>query len=244
MTVSRGALVAFDPTQYLATVRFDASAPQALAAIAVSPGIPASELVAGRRVLVEHGLSGEAGELVLFALASGVGNAPSVLGRAVATLDVVNTIVETSLGSVSVPANALRTDRAVRLTLVGDYLNNSGVARTVTLRVKLGATTLYNDATVALAANAARRPLRAELLIANLNASNVQALGGAIALGSAGGATAGLGDLAIANIAEAIISGSAAEDTTTAKTFEITAQHQVAAATISVRRLYAVWELL
>ncbi len=245
MTLARGTLVAFDPIQYTATVRFDGATPQALSAIAVSPGIPPSELVAGRRVLIDSGLSGEAGELALLALASGVGaQTVAVLGRTATLLDVVNTAAETSIASVVVPANALRTDRMVRLTLVGDYLNNSGVARTLIVRVKFGATTLYNDVSAALGFGALRRPIAINLCLANQNANNVQVLGGQIDIGTIGGATSGLGDLAVTAPQLTVLSGSAAEDSTIPKTFDITVQHQVAAATISIRRLYALFELV
>ena len=237
--------MAFDPIQYTATVRFDGSAPQALSSIAVSPAIPPSELVAGRRVLVDNGLSGEAGELALLALASGIGaQTAAVLGRAPTILDVQNTAVETSLASISVPGNAMRTDRMVRLTLIADYLNNSGVARTLTVRVKFGATTLYNDVSVAFTAGALRRPIAFTIWLASQNANNVQVLGGQIDIGTMGGATSGLGDLAVTAPQLTVLTGSAAEDSPIAKTFDITVQHSLAAATISIRRLYALFELV
>lgn len=63
------------------------------------------------------------------------------LDRDVAELEVVNTVTETTVYSYTVPGGTLGTNRALRLTMVGDYLNNSGVSsQSLTLRCKYGGT--------------------------------------------------------------------------------------------------------
>lgn len=55
MAVLRGRLVGFDGGSWTASVRLDGSSTALLAGVAVSRGIPAAELLPGRRVLVDTG---------------------------------------------------------------------------------------------------------------------------------------------------------------------------------------------
>ena len=64
----RGILVSFDSTTYTAVVRSDGSASQTLTGVHVSRDIASGDLVAGRRVLVATGETGDPGDLVLFAV--------------------------------------------------------------------------------------------------------------------------------------------------------------------------------
>ena len=244
------------------SILFDGVAP-ALTAAASAAG---ASLVAAR---VDHvhgqGIVAAKGDLLTFAtapqaLAAGANGlqlvadsaqatglkwaAPGDVARTASLLDVVNSVAETSLFSFSVPANALGTNRMLRLTLFGDYLNNSGATRTVTFKAKYGATTLFNDATLALAASASRRPFRFELQLANQGATNAQVLSGLISLGLAGGTTSGLGDLSALPALMNHIFGASVEDSTAAKTLDVTATHSAANASISIRRQYACLELV
>ena len=241
MPLVRATLVSFNPATYLASVRLDGSAPQTLDNVAVSGAIPPELLIAGRRLLVDTGTSGEVGELLGYAI-DGVGG--GALTRSATLLDVVNSAAETTLFSATIPANMLASDRSARLTLIGDYLNNSGANATLRVRAKFGATTLWDDTSANIATNATRRALTVDLLLANRGATNSQALGGRIDL-SALPATTGLGDFAAASaVVGAVFSGTAAEDSTVAKTLAVTVQHSAANANLSVRRLYAVLELV
>lgn len=171
-----------------------------------------------------------------------------VLDRAVTQNDVVNTAAETSFYSFSVPANVLDTQKMLRLTLYGDYLNNSGAGRTLTIRVKFGGNTYYNDVSGTLAASASRHPFRWEVLLGNRNATNVQSIGGYFSMGIAGGATTGLGDLATfaTNTTgfETPFYNDGAVDTTAARTLEVTVQHSTNNASLSIRRQMAILEVL
>jgi hypothetical protein len=306
----RATLVSFNLATSQASIRVDGSTPQTLDAVAVAASIPPGELIAGRRLLVDTGETGELGDVAIFAtdgvstlfgatlpalvaaasvagsslmaarvdhvhgqgvvaakgdlltfgvapqaLAAGANGlqlvadsaqaaglkwaAPGDLSRAASLLDVVNSVAETSLFSFSLPANLLGTNRMVRLTLFGDYLNNSGATRTVTFKAKYGATTLFNDVTLALAASASRRPFRAEVELANQGATNAQVLSGLISLGLPGGTTSGLGDLSGLPVLVNHLFGSSAEDSTAAKTLDLTVTHSAASASLSIRRQYA-----
>ena len=68
MALLRGRLVSFDSGAYTAAVRLDGSAAMALEGLAVAANIPAAEMVSGRRVLVDSGETGEAGDLVVYAV--------------------------------------------------------------------------------------------------------------------------------------------------------------------------------
>jgi hypothetical protein len=238
MSLIRATIVTFSPLTYLATLRSDGSDPQVLENVPISSAIRPEVLTAGRRVIVDTGQSGELGELLVIA---SDGLYEPAIARAGALLDIVNTAAETALFSATLPANTLGTDRAVRATIIGDYLNNSGANQTIRLRVKYGATTLYDDITAALATNAARRALRVEALLAAANSATSQALGGVVALSAAGGTTAGLGDLAGVTVT-APLSGAAAENSATPLLFSVTVTHSAANANLSLRRLYAVVE--
>lgn len=173
-----------------------------------------------------------------------------VIDRATADLDIVNTTVETTLYSFAVPANALGTNGLLRFTVFGDYLNNSGAGETMTLRIKFGGTTLYQDVTGSIAAATARRPFRIVGEIGNKGATNVQFLVAHWELGAAGSATTGIGDIgaggATGEIGQHVVAsaGDAAIDTTLAATLDITIAHSVASLSISMRRKYAVLELI
>lgn len=162
--------------------------------------------------------------------------------------DVVNTVTETDLlnGEVTIGAGVMGTNRMLRVTLIGDYLNNTGTDKTFTLKIKFGSTVLYEDPTPNITANAIRRPLWFEFMIANLGAANSQFMHGRYRLGAASGATTGTGDLSFGdfNGASFAMIGTAALDTTTSKLLEVTVTHSAASASLSARLKYALVEVL
>lgn len=171
-----------------------------------------------------------------------------VIDRQVTQNDVVNTLTETSFYSFSVPANVLDTQKMLRLTIYGDYLNNSGAGRTLTVRVKFGGTTYYNDVSGTLAASASRHPFRWEILVGNRNATNVQSIGGYLSMGVAGGATTGIGDMGTfatnTTGLETPFYNDGAIDTTVAQTLEVTVKHSTNHASLSIRRQMAILEIM
>lgn len=172
----------------------------------------------------------------------------------VGLLDSVNELVinttaaETSLYSFSVPAGILGTNKTLRLRLWGDYLQNNGAARTLNVKIKLGATTLYDDTTAVITASASRHPFDFEIILKNQNSASVQRLGGTLSMGVAGAATTGLGDLA-AVIAAATgfstpIRGTAAENSANALTLAVTITHSASSANQEIRRDGGILEIL
>ena len=64
------------------------------------------------------------------------------LDRSTTEQDVVSSAAETSVYSYSVPVGTIGTNKILRLTVTGSYLNNSGSPDTFTPRVKFGGTTI------------------------------------------------------------------------------------------------------
>lgn len=169
-----------------------------------------------------------------------------------AALDVVSTTTETSVYSKSISAGDMSAERMLRLTLVGDYMNNSGGPVDITLRVKFGATTVYAGVNGVGTSDPDRAPLILELWFANLDATT-QRLAGVLNFGWRGPApTTGQGSLNFGDplasgggdMTHTVIGGTSAEDTTSAKTFEVTVQHGTSSAGLSFRRHFAVLELV
>jgi hypothetical protein len=160
--------------------------------------------------------------------------------REAATTDVANTTTETTIFTHSVPANELGSDRALECILFGDYLNNNATGTSLTWRIKFGGTTIYQDAVSASAISATRRPWWLQFVLAANNATNAQTLGGLFYLGTAGGATTGLGDIDTDEIESAapIANSGIAIDSTAARTLEVTVAWSAASANASLRRFW------
>lgn len=158
--------------------------------------------------------------------------------------NVTNTTTETGLYSLSVPGGLLGTDRALRLTVFGRYLNNSGLNATFTLRVKYGGTTYYQGITPALATNASRRPCKFEVWLSANNATNSQRVWGQFAVGNVTATTTGEGAFSAGDQVAMTWAGNAAIDSTAAQTFALTLEHSTANANVTFGRHYAVIEVL
>lgn len=172
-----------------------------------------------------------------------------VLDRQVTQLDINTNSSLTTFYTFSVPANVLDTQKMLRLRLFGDYLSNGGgVASTLRVQVVFGGTTMYDETSTAMTVNASRKPFDFEFLLANQNATNVQVLGGTIGLGISGGATTGLGGMntVITNATgfSTPVFGTAAVDTTANQTLTVSIQHSVNNASTSIRRQFAILEVL
>ncbi|MCI0558811.1 MAG: hypothetical protein MN733_09965 [Nitrososphaera sp.] len=173
---------------------------------------------------------------------------PVVLDREVADLTVVNTAVETSVFSHSVPANSMGTNRALNLVLIGDVLQNN-TGENLTLRIKFGGTTIWQDASNAFAADADRRGFFLEIWLANRGATNSQIGGGVVspqATAIVTAPTTGIaGDLGDAGMDGSPMTFAASSiDTTAAATLDVTIQWTTAGASREFRRRFAVLQLV
>jgi hypothetical protein len=244
VTVHRGRIEEFDPGTWRAAVRLTGSGPQYLAGVRVSHAVGVGALVAGARCVVDVGEAGDPDDALV--VAADVPGAPGLgcVDRSSAVVDVVNTAAETSIYSYTLPAGWLGgEDWALRLTMAGDYLNNSGGSRILTLRVKLGGTTLYADATAANVASSTRRAWRLELgLTRRAGTDGQQLLYGLVGFSSSAAADTGIGDIGAAAVLAHPIVGEAAESLASAKVFQVTLQHPAAHASLSWRRRWAMLE--
>ena len=181
--------------------------------------------------------------------------AGELVGSVTGTYDLVSSTTETSLisGAVAssttgfrIPAKTIPVNGALRLTIVGDYLNSTGSAQSCTLRIKFGGTVFYGDAVGSIASSVTRHPARIELVLVNLNATNSNLLvgaapawgGGTPATGSVAGTYGGIAD------ARLVTSGVQAIDTTLDQFLDVTATHSANSSSLSIRRLAAFAELL
>jgi hypothetical protein len=165
--------------------------------------------------------------------------------RKVTEKDVTNTTTETDLlnGEITIGAGVMGTNKAVRVLIQGDYLQNMGGTAVHTIRIKFGGTTLWGQAVSDGAPGATRKNVRLEFVIQNLNANNVQFMLGryAIAGGSASVAGIGTGEALVYTLGS---NGTSALDTSTAKALEVTIAWDVASATRSWRLKSALVEVV
>lgn len=68
-----------------------------------------------------------------------------ILDINVTTIDVLNTAVETSIYTFSIPGGTLSTGNAIHLYEEGQIANSSGGAKTITIRYKYGGITILTD---------------------------------------------------------------------------------------------------
>ena len=170
--------------------------------------------------------------------------APTIsLDRDVTETEVVNTTTETTVYSYSVPANTLGTNKLLRLTLIGDYLNNSGTDKTLTLKITYGATSLLNQAFTFIATSASRRAIPLESWLSANNATNSQR--SLTRLWIFGGGSAGSPpSLQAISHRGLAVHNAVAEDSTAAKTLAVTVTHNNADTTISFRAFDTQLELI
>jgi hypothetical protein len=169
---------------------------------------------------------------------------PRVLNIVTALSEVVSSSLETAIYSYDVPAWTLKDERALRIRMHGDYLNNTGANRTLTLRVTLGGSDVYLDANTT-GPSASRRPFWLDLNLAANAGTDAQTLGGAVLFGTTGGASVGIGDFGTDEIqAAAPLFGTAIRSTEIVQTLAVTVQHDASSASCSFRSYFASLELL
>lgn len=152
--------------------------------------------------------------------------------------DVVSTAAETTVYTYSVPANTLSTNRALRITVIGDYLNNTGGGDTFTFRVKYGSTT-YLTAAWSTSTNANRKAFTGQFILSASGATNTQvAMGWASLADGADTANADGTMTTTQSSTNKLLAGTlnnGAEDTTGALNLVLTADHAASSANLSFR---------
>ncbi len=171
--------------------------------------------------------------------------------RQTTLIDIVSNTSETDLigtngAGFTVTGGDMELDRMIRVTILGDYIQNSGTVNG-RLRVKFGGTTFFDSGTVNIAQDADRRAFIVNFYIANLGASNSQFIAGKGSLGSAVAASTGQGNPLVntpANFDLFADSTLGTIDTTTNQAIRCTWQHGTSASTVELRINYGVAELV
>jgi hypothetical protein len=160
--------------------------------------------------------------------------------RTSAITDVKTTTTETTIFSATLPVYTLRARMGLRLRLLGDYLNNTGGASDLTMRVKLGGTTIATSGAVSLAQSASRRAVFLE--------SHILGRGDTSQIGTTrieiGAAPSVSGVLAAATSDLFGMHSSGGEDSGTELDLTVTVEHGTSSASISARILGAQLEAL
>lgn len=155
------------------------------------------------------------------------------------TVDVENTTDEETVYSFTIPADTIGATGGVKVRITGDILCD--YAGDLTLRVKLGATTVLSPNPVTLANTSARYSFELNIYIVN-SAVDAQKCGGTFFAAVVSGANF---DIALSSGNFAVTGagvGSSAEDTTGDLLLDITAQWSAASANLSFRKEIAVLE--
>jgi hypothetical protein len=162
----------------------------------------------------------------------------TVLDKTVTSQTIASSTVETALYSVTIPANTLGTRKSIKFKMIGDYLNSSGGASNLVVRVTFGATTVLTTGTVSIATGANRRALVIEGEISAANATNAQVGYAEISLGDSNMAATSQVESASYPPGRRVGGNNAiAEDTTASKNLQILITHGTSNANIQARRL-------
>lgn len=105
---------------------------------------------------------------------------------------------------------------------------------------------MYDDTTIALAANAARYPFIIDFILFPKNSTSSQGVSGSIWIGLPGGATTGIGDISTDELRALtpFVGANASENSTTALDLKVTVTHATNNASLSARKLYSIIEKL
>jgi hypothetical protein len=169
-----------------------------------------------------------------------------VYDRNTTEVDVVSSAAATSLYAPSIGAGHLSTNRMARMTILGDFLNNTGSNATFTLRVNVGGATAIDDLSNTIATSASRRAFKIVAEVANLGATNSQFVSVRIHMSGSASAGAGTGDLAspTTEVLNNVMIATTAQDSTLAMAFAVQVVLSSASASLSFRKKYALLELL
>lgn len=161
---------------------------------------------------------------------------PIVMARTNADLQVVNTVTETAVLEYTVPANFLSGDHGFRVTLNGFLKNDRGGNTTYTIRIKLGATTLWrNSRTIADAGTVVNAPIGIRFEVMAKDSDAEQEMFGTIILtGQNTAPTTGEGEFSETVLAE--IYGTSTEDGTIDNDLVVTIEMSNASASAEFTR--------
>lgn len=186
-----------------------------------------------------------------------VGVGVGVLDRDTSFIDTRGSAAEIAVYSFLIPGGTMAIDSMLRLTMIGDVLNNRAIADTIIHRVRWGGTVSLagaiiaqdNPVTSVLSANV--QPWNVHLELPNLGATNSQTM--AMSVDSvqpdAAAPAVGIGGIDWRNdfLPEGGYMGLSvpvAQNTTVDNLLEVTIQNAVASAALGVRKRFALLEIL
>lgn len=178
----------------------------------------------------------------------------ALIYRKASIKDVVSTASATDLfnGEITIGAGAMSTNKTVRIFAAGDYLNADGAARTVTIDLLLGGTSIWTSILNAgLINTGSRRGWMMEAWINNTGATNAQFTNGFFVWGQEGvgdfdtleDTTAQL-DSADYRITPFSLATVTAVDTTAARALVLNCTHSASSANLSMRLKSALVEVI
>lgn len=153
------------------------------------------------------------------------------------TSTIISSAAEVTTYTFPIPGGLLQSQGAISCELCGKMLNDTGSDKTLTLRVKYGATTMYED-TATVAASAVSRGYDMEFFVANAGATNSQVLAGTIFFSTAVAPTTGYGAFG-QTPAGTPFGGTAAEDSTATKNLAVSFQWNAASSSLSFDQKFA-----
>ena len=163
--------------------------------------------------------------------------ATTVIDRVTTQVDIVNTSVESTLYSYSLVGGTLGANGILRLTIHGDFLNDSGSTAAFDFILKLGGVVVWKDNSSDFAdAGTTRLPWTLVLYIHNRNSESSQYVGGQLIVGTATLGTTGISFASNDEInAISPISATSAINTASTQTLSFHIDHATANAQISCR---------
>lgn len=173
----------------------------------------------------------------------------SVLDRGTADNTIVNTVTKTALYSYSLGAGVLSTNKMVRVTMIGDMLNNSGSTQSYNLHLDWGTTTdLWSNTVTAIGNDADRTVWWGQILIAAKGSTSSQWVQGwwnhsTPDTGSANPGLGGIGAAVTPPEASSSFGAPASENSAGALTVSLNLTMAAAHASFEFVRRYAIVEL-
>jgi len=151
-----------------------------------------------------------------------MGPTPATETRDATDVSIDTTAAETTLFSFSIGAGKLDGDQGIRCVIFGAWKNDSGGSVDTIIRVKLGATTMWQDTFTAADATA-EAPFFFAFDVKGKNSDAIQEMDGVVCIGSRASApTTGTGAIAAGLDADVVVHGEAAEDATDVLDFSVT----------------------
>lgn len=144
---------------------------------------------------------------------------------------------EETLYSCVIPGGTLGTDSSVVMRVAGEYFNDTGAARTITIRVKFGSTTMWQDASSVTNSNT-KRPVLIELRLQAQDSASSQKVAGFVSIGGVTAVGAGLGPMSgsYQGFGCPAFSGTATEASASDKTLSVTIQFGTSSASMYIDR--------